>query len=258
MTNVTAVRATPAGVYDYLLGGASHQEADRIAADRLLAIEPDAIDAARRNRDFICRAASWAVSQGVHQVVDAGCGPPGPVGMRVHETIHEADSSAVVAYLDHDPAVIESMGSCVAAIPTVHTVAADLREPEAAMRLAAERGGIDCASPLVVILGSVLHQFRARVAAAIVAGFAGSMPAGSYLILSVGTAGKERAAELRAAYTASPAFQHQPDEVSGWLESSALELLAPGLCEASQWRPEPLAMPLPSDAYMLCAVARKA
>ncbi len=77
----SAGKPTPAGIYDYLLGGHHHGAIDREAAEKVLAIAPEASFGARENRAFIQRVTRYAAVHGVRQFIDIGSGFPtvGPV-----------------------------------------------------------------------------------------------------------------------------------------------------------------------------------
>jgi hypothetical protein len=70
------VRPSPAGIYDYLLGGQHHTAADRGAAENALALAPEARFAALENRAFLQRAVRYLAGQGVRQYIDLGSGYP--------------------------------------------------------------------------------------------------------------------------------------------------------------------------------------
>lgn len=76
-----------ARIYDYMLGGGHNFEADRQAAQRLLAAVP-ARDMARLNRSFLRRAVLFLIDTGIRQFLDLGSGIP-TVG-NVHEVAQKA------------------------------------------------------------------------------------------------------------------------------------------------------------------------
>ena len=61
---IDASVATPARMYDYWLGGHDNFAADRIAAQRVLEIWPEAPLVARENRSFLGRAVRFLVGRG--------------------------------------------------------------------------------------------------------------------------------------------------------------------------------------------------
>src|ERR1700753_4479133 len=72
-------RPSPARIYDYMLRGKHHFDADAQAAERIMAVVPEIRDCAWSNRGFHQRAVAWIARQGVKQFLDIGSGvaPPG-------------------------------------------------------------------------------------------------------------------------------------------------------------------------------------
>jgi hypothetical protein len=72
-------------MYDYYLGGKDHWQADRQAAEQILAVAPKVRAIARANRAFLRRAVTYlAKEKGVTQFLDIGTGIP--TSPNVHET----------------------------------------------------------------------------------------------------------------------------------------------------------------------------
>src|ERR1044071_9567759 len=99
--SMTGSRPSPAGIYDYFLGGHHYSEADRAAAEEALAIAPEARFAARENRAFLQRAVRYCAARGVRQFIDIGSG--GPTAGPVHEIAAEAGPDPRRLYVDYDP-----------------------------------------------------------------------------------------------------------------------------------------------------------
>ena len=62
MPEIDTSRAHPARMYDYLLGGKDHFEADRAAIAGLMKTVPNARTGARENRAFLGRAVRYLVA----------------------------------------------------------------------------------------------------------------------------------------------------------------------------------------------------
>jgi hypothetical protein len=58
-------RPTPAGIYDYLLGGQHHSAADRAAAEQAMALTPANRTEVIENRAFLRRAVRYLASRGI-------------------------------------------------------------------------------------------------------------------------------------------------------------------------------------------------
>ena len=68
---------SPAGIYDFWLGGDANGPADREAAQRIIAAVPEIRQIAWANRGFLMRAVTWmAQERGIRQFIDIGAGFP--------------------------------------------------------------------------------------------------------------------------------------------------------------------------------------
>jgi S-adenosyl methyltransferase len=84
------------------------------------------------------------------------------------------------------------------------------------------------------------------------------MPAGSFLILSIGINNDtlDLARDVIKAYRAAPVHLHSREQVAGYF--AGLDIVEPGLTEARHWRPpQPQAASAPRPADILAGVARK-
>ena len=59
------------------------------------------------NKAFISRAVSWAVGQGIAQLIDLGCGLP--TAPNTHQTARTVIPDARVTYVDNDPIVLSHL-----------------------------------------------------------------------------------------------------------------------------------------------------
>jgi S-adenosyl methyltransferase len=98
--------ATPALVYDCLLGGKTHYDVDRKAAERLMRVKPDLQANVRANRRFLVRAVQHLPGpEGkITQFLDIGTGIP--TSPNVHEVAQAAAPQCRVVYVDNDPVVL--------------------------------------------------------------------------------------------------------------------------------------------------------
>src|SRR5687767_11446156 len=121
-------RPSPAGMYDYYLGGAASRPIDRFVADQVTSFMPEVLDAAWANRGFLQRAVRRMTAEwGVRQFIDIGSGLP--TQRNTHEAVKEVPGCRVV-YVDHDPYVFELGNEILAGVADTALILADLRRPD--------------------------------------------------------------------------------------------------------------------------------
>jgi hypothetical protein len=153
-------RPSPARIYDYLLRGSHHFEADEAAAERILTAVPEIRDCAWSNRGFHQRAAAWIARQGVRQFIDLGSGLP-TVG-NTHDVVQKVHPDARVVYVDNDPMVaLHSEGILDSGGPgrgqgKTSVLCADLRDPESILAHPSVRELIDPSEPTGLLMTAVL------------------------------------------------------------------------------------------------------
>lgn len=256
-------RASPARVYDYLLGGAWNFPADRQMAEAAVARMPWVRDLARYNRSFLGRAVRHCAEAGVRQFLDLGSGMP--TSKSVHEMATEVDPSARVVYVEQEQVAVAHSELILASVPGADVLGADLRAAEDVLASPVTRALLDFDEPVAVVMASSLHYvLDADEAAELVRRYLAAVPSGSYLVISHitddGADGSEevrRLVELSKATTSAGVARSR-----AWIESlfDGLELVDPGLVYTSQWRPNTplrLVTDLPAHASLLAGVARK-
>jgi S-adenosyl methyltransferase len=147
-------KPSPARIYDYMLRGSHHFDADVNAAERLLSVVPEIRDTAWSNRGFHQRAASWIARQGVRQFLDIGSGLP-TVG-NTHDVVSRVHPDARVVYVDNDPMVELHSQAILETSGTVSVLCADLRDPEAILGHPAVRSLLDSAEPTGLLMTGVM------------------------------------------------------------------------------------------------------
>jgi O-methyltransferase involved in polyketide biosynthesis len=223
-----------ARVYDYLLGGKDNFAADREAGDRLIAVFPAVVEAARENRQFIARAVTWVANQGVGQFIDLGCGMP--TAPNTHETAQAVRPGARVVYVDNDAVAVSHLQEVVAkGSPGVTAVAGDVGDPDAI--LGAVSAGLDPAAPACLIMGLLLHFYEPGAARSTVARYSAALAPGSYLVISMAHGNGEEGERWFSAYSAGPAQarNYSVAEVAALFDGT--ELVPPGVVDARQWHP---------------------
>jgi hypothetical protein len=235
-----------ARMYDYYLGGSHNFASDRDAAEQAISIYPEFPLIMRANRAFLRRAVTFLAHQGIDQFLDVGSGIP-TVGS-VHEIAQRVNPAARVVYVDVDPIAVAHSEGILQGNPGVGVVGADARHPEQVLGHPDVRRRIDFDRRVAVLLVFVLHFMGDDATAShIVATFRGAMAAGSYLVLSHGTAEGLPAEQL------DPLVRLYERSTSPWSSRSrhqvqqffcGLELVAPGVVHTPLWRPES-----PHDLY---------
>ena len=176
-------RPSPARIYDYMLRGSHHFEADEAAAERLLTVVPEIRDCAWSNRGFHQRAAAWIARQGVRQFLDIGSGLP-TVGTRTRWSARSTRMPGSSTWTTTRWWSCTARGSSTSP-ERVSVLCADLREPDSILGHPAVRELIDPAEPTGLLMTAVL-MFVADSDDpwSLVARYVRAMRSGSYLSLS--------------------------------------------------------------------------
>jgi SAM-dependent methyltransferase len=236
--------ATPARIYDYILGGIHHVPADQEAGKRVLEFYPDARVMALANRAFLRRAVRFMAAAGIRQFLDIGSGIP--TQGNVHEIAQQAAPGSRVVYVDIDPVAVGEGLELLADNPNATAIHGDLRKPGQILGHAALRKHLDLDRPVGLLIAAVLHFIpdddRPHD---LVAELVGALAPGSYLLLSQiaaeavqpESANAQATIELykRQAATASQARTRAEFEAF----FTGLDLVDPGATWVSQWRPDP-------------------
>jgi hypothetical protein len=235
-------RPHSARVYDYLLGGKNHFEADRALAHQVLQAAPHSRTAARENRQFLGRVVRYlAAEAGIRQFLDIGTGLPAT--SNVHEIAQDAAPSSRIVYVDNDPLVLAHARALLTSAPDGRTayIDADLRDPVAILTHPATQSTLDFGQPVALTLFSVLHLLQEEdKPREIIDTLVGALPPGSYVAASHITAqhapevvgrsqGIVRGAGLGAQARDSDEFAR--------LAFTGLQLIPPGVVLVSEWRP---------------------
>jgi SAM-dependent methyltransferase len=229
-----------ARIYDYLLGGKDHFQADRQAADKLVTLVPAVPAQVRENRGFLRRAVRYLASEGVSQFLDIGVGLP--TQGAVHEIAHRVNPGARVAYVDYDPAVVLHARVLLTEPDRSIVVRGDIRDPGAILGDPAVSAHLDFSRPVAVCLVAVLHFVtEAEDPYRLVAGIRDRLAPGSYLVLSHVTRdnlpGDLAAQAVRLYDSASaPLTPRTRDQVRRFFDG--FEILPPGIVHDSDWRPD--------------------
>ena len=229
-----------ARVYDYWLGGKDNFAADRAAGDQAIEAFPNIPMSARANRAYQARVVrSLAGEVGIRQFLDIGTGIP--TANHTHQVAQAVAPESRVVYVDNDPIVLSHARALLASHPAGATdyVDSDLRDPQKILD-GAERL-LDFSRPITVMLMAILqHIDDENDPYAIVATLMDALPPGSYLALSHPASDIDAEAMAKMAIVLNQMIAEKVTfrdraAVSGFF--AGLELVEPGLVQASKWRP---------------------
>lgn len=250
-----------ARMYDYYLGGKDNFAVDREACAQLDAAAPSTGALAVNNRRFLIRAVRHlATEYGVRQFVDHGSGLP--TQDNVHQVAQRIDPAARVVYIDYDPIVLAHGRALLAETDSTTVIGADMRDTDAIVGNPELQRLIDLTQPTAALYLSVLHCIpdsddpRGLMHRMVDAMAPGSFVVVSHLV-SDDAALRTRMTDFMLTATGGNWGRVRTvEEVAPWFEG--LELLEPGLVEASQWRPDPDDAPQPTMEWIeFAGVARK-
>jgi len=248
-----------ARVYNYWLGGKDNFAADRAAGEQAIKAFPNIVLSARANRAFLARAVRFLVQQaGVVQFLDIGTGIPS--ANNTHEVAQAAAPQSRVVYVDNDPVVLNHARALLASDPAGATeyIEADLRNPQQILERAAQL--LDFSQPVAVMLMAILqHLDDADDPYRVVATLLDSVPEGSYLALSHPAKDIDAAAMAKMAESLNQTMAEKVtfrDRAGVARFFDGLDLVEPGMVQASKWRPASEAEAA-SPAALWAGVARK-
>lgn len=261
--DVDVSRASPARVYDYLLGGALNFPVDREMARQAIAAMPWVENLAKYNRAFLVRAVQFCVRAGVRQFLDLGSGLPSV--RSVHEVAQALDPRCRVVYVEQEPVAVAHGRLVLGPVEGAGMVWADMCDVDTVLSDPVTKELLALDQPVAVAMASSLHYvLDAERAAGIVTAYLDAVVPDSYFVLShitdnrdVGSSEVNALVELSKTTTAAGVARPR-EWIAGLLEG--LDVVEPGLVYTSQWRPDnPLRLvtDLPAHASLLAAVARK-
>jgi hypothetical protein len=231
-----------ARMYDYYLGGANNFEADRAAAEKVLALVPGLRRSALENRRFLRRVVRMlAGDAGISQFLDIGAGLP--TQGAVHEVAREVNPRARIVYADYDPVVVAHGRVLLTEAGQGIMVRADVRRPADLLAMPEIRAHLDLTAPVAIMLFATLHFVPdADGPAGIVACLREAAAPGSFLAIShIGTEffpDREALARAVAVYekASERVWPRTRDQILGFFDG--FDLLDPGLVPKHQWRPD--------------------
>jgi S-adenosyl methyltransferase len=232
---------SPARVYDALLGGSHNFEVDRRAAQAGTAMVPDLPVVVAANRRFLRRALTHLVDGGVRQFIDLGAGIP-TVG-NTHEIVQGLEPDCRVVYVDIDAVAVAHASAILAGNERTIAVRGDVRSPGPVIADIERTGLIDFSRPVGLLMVALLHLLPDdEGAAAAAAAFREALAPGSYLVISHLTSSHRPqdadrlSSQVQQRDRISLVFRPR-EQIESFF--AGFELLAPGLVQVAQWRPDP-------------------
>lgn len=240
MTTTTTPQPSIARMYDFMMGGARHTEPDREVARDAVAASPGIKLLIWENRKLIKRVVRTLVGGGVRQILDIGSGIPARGA--VHAIAHAVDPTARVVYVDIDPTAVARGAELLADRPSCTAILGDLTRPEQILARPELRARLDFSEPVALLFFNVLHFLDGSVADAALEVYREALPVGSHLAISHSTGdfdlgGSGEAVRRVYADAYGQANLRTQDEFR--LLFGEFELIAPGVVQLPDWRPEP-------------------
>ncbi|WP_346101333.1 SAM-dependent methyltransferase [Nonomuraea maheshkhaliensis] len=251
-------RPSKARVYDDLTGGRDNVLGDREVASALEKTSSQIRVAARANLEFASRASRFVAEQGVEQFLNLGCGLPPSKGEATYTTVSRCLDDPRVLYVDSDPHVAVHARALLDVDDRTGFVDADVRDVDAVLSDKKAQRLLDPGRPVCIIATAVMHFIApSDDPRGILSRYMEHFTAGGYLVFSYARddllSAQERA-QMLADYTAGDVYPLPLDTIREQF-LAGLELVEPGLVEASTWRPDdPIELDV-GRAHFVAAVA---
>ena len=229
-----------ARVYNYWLGGKDNFAADRAAGEQAIKAFPGIPLSARSNRAFLARTVRFLAGEAdIRQFLDVGTGIPS--ANNTHEVAQSAAPASRVVYVDNDPIVLTHARALLASDPAGATdyIDADMRDPQ---QILAQAGRLlDFGRPVALMLMAVLQHLDDEDSPyQIVQTLMDALPPGSYLAISHPAKDIDAEAMAKMADSLNKMMAEKVtfrDRAAVARFFDGLELVEPGLVQASKWRP---------------------
>jgi S-adenosyl methyltransferase len=233
-----------ARIYEYVRGGAYHFEVDRVAAEKILQITPQAREMALYNRAWLHRVVRHLVTAGVRQFLDIGSGIPAEDNL--HRVAQQIAPDTRVVYVDYDSVPVDRGCDTLADNKYATYVHADLRLPDTVLNHPDTVATLDFTQPIAMMWAAVLHFVEDQDDPfTIFAHYRNALKSGDFIALSHATHDlvfdeyKPRARDGVVFYNDNVAEHFTPRSVNTISKFFAgTEILDPGVVPLPDWRPE--------------------
>ena len=231
----------PFRMYNYLIGGKDHYQADRDAVAVLLRARPDAVISARAVEAFSRRVVRHLTGAGITQFLQLGTAIS--VASSHDRTAQAAEPPRHFVYVADDPITLAHARALLVGRPdsNVTVVAGDFRETRCVLADQAVTRHLDLSRPLGVLLFGMLDFIRDPEAAkAALATLVDWVPPGSMIALQhvqeVGMADIDEAVYLLSAQEELGLTARSKEQIHDIVDQFAHLLIEPGLVQLPLWR----------------------
>ncbi len=227
-----------ARMYDYLMGGSRHVEADRQVAHAAVGAAPRIKLTIWENRKALKRIVRFLVRQGVTQILDVGSGIPARGA--VHTVARAINPDVTVVYLDIDPVAAARGAELLADDPRGASIQGDLARPQDVLASAEATSLLDFDKPVALLFLNVLHFVDPVEVTRALGVYRDAVVPGSYLAITHGTADRSLDGQrIGDVYAGAYGFAHwrSEDEVAELFGD--FEIVEPGVVQLAEWRPDP-------------------
>ena len=231
-----------ARVYDYLIGGKTNFEADRVAAEASVQAWPALPISMRTTRTFMQRVVHHlAEEHGIRQFLDIGTGIP--TSPNVHEIAQGIAPESRVAYVDNDPIVLTHARALMSSTAEGSTcyIDADLRDVDSIIGSPRLREVLDLKQPVALSLIAIVHFILDEDdPQGIVRRIMDELAPGSFLALTVFTGDTDPVGVggVGREYNARGIPLQIRDRKESLAFFEGYDLLDPGVTLVHHWRPE--------------------
>jgi len=259
LREIDASAPNVARVWNYLIGGKDNFQADRLAAEQLVAAAPVMGIVAPASRAFLRRAVSYlAADAGIRQFLDIGTGIP--TARNTHEVAQDTAPESRIVYVDNDPVVLSHARALLTSTPEGVTSYIDADAHDPGKIIAAAEATLDFAEPVGIVMIDILNFIEDTAeATSIVAALMDAVAPGSHLAMM------QPASDLDPDLIVAGRWWNQVAPIRVTLRSRAevdgflkgLELVEPGLVTVPEWRPDSTDPSYGRTVPLYAAVARK-
>jgi len=233
----------PFRMYNYLIGGKDHYQADRDAVGILLRARPDSVISARAVEAFSRRVIRYLAGAGITQFLQLGTAIS--VANSHDRIAQDVSPDCRFVYVADDPITLAHARALLVGRPgsDVTVVAGNFRRTGCVLADPGVTGHLDLGRPVGVLLFGMLDYIRdPESAKAALAALVEWVPPGSMIALQhvqeVGMAEVDEAVYLLSAQEKLGLTPRSKEQIHEIVDAFAPQLIEPGLVQLPLWRRE--------------------